>query len=232
MRLTTNHKPSQAKFLRCILQSFFICALILMACLGFSQVGSAAEIEIVGSGTYKPPTVEKITALAPDIPFSVADLASGTWSFLVRYEERTPDADPDPYLGRYVGAIRMFRLTLGTTTVEFPADQAQLVVSDGALGVPNRESILLEASFATSSGVMRVSWSQLNQQPNGPDLRGVPGSLESDALPAPSMIAKLATSSPFDRFLLLRLDRAGGGQPLLYISSSNVSVLARPAPTK
>jgi hypothetical protein len=56
--------------------------------------------------------------------FSWADFASGTWSFLVRYEDRTSDADADPYVGRYVRSIRVFRLTVGTTTVDLPVDQA------------------------------------------------------------------------------------------------------------
>ena len=184
-------------------------------------------------GTIKPPAAEQTVNLPTDLPFSRVDFASGTWSFLVRYEERTSDTDPDPYLGHYYGAIRVFRLTVGTTMVDFPADQAKLEVSDGGLGFPNRESIRVEASALGAYGVMRVSWVQLNQRPNGSDLRGVPGSLTSDALPASSLVANLDTASPFDRFLLLRIDRAGSEpQPLLYMSSSKVLVLATPAASK
>ena len=151
----------------------------------------------------------------------------------MRYENRTVDADPDPYVGRYVGAIHVFRLTVGATTVDLPVDRAELVVSDGGLSFPHRESIRLEASMPTPYGVMRVGWIQLNQPPNRTDLRGAPGLLLSDSLPEPSTIANLTTSSPFNRFLLLRIDRPGGeSQPLLYISSSNVSVLASPAALK
>ena len=233
MRPTKHHAPRRARDFLSIARPFVTATLALAASVGFSHSSAAAETDLLGTGTFKPPSAEQLASLPAGIAFSRADFASGTWSFLVRYEDRTSDADPDPYVGRYVGAIRVFRLTVGTTTVDLPADQAELVVSDGGLGFPHRESIRLEASSPSPYGVMRVGWVQLNQSPNQTDLRGVPGSLASDSLPEPSMIAKLATSSVFDRFLLLRIDRAGGEpQPLLYISSSKVLVLASPAATR
>lgn len=108
-------------------------------------------------------------------------------------------------------------------------EQAQLIVSDGGLGFPDRESIRIETSTPTADGVMRVSWIQSNQTPSGTDLRGDPGSLRGDAIPEPSTLANLATSRPFDRFLLLRIDAPTGPLPLLYITSSDVSVVAHPA---
>ena len=233
MRPTTHRAPRRARDFLSIARPFVTAALALAASFGFLHFSAAAEIDLLGTGTFKPPSAEKLASLPADMAFSRADFASGTWSFRVRYEDRTADADPDPYVGRYVGAIRVFRLTVGTTTVDLPADQAELVVSDGGLGFPHRESIRLEASAPGPYGVLRVSWVQLNQSPNQTDLRGAPGSLTGDSLPEPSIIANLATSSPFDRFLLLRIDRAGGEpQPLLYISSSKVLVLASPAVTR
>lgn len=233
MRPTTHNAPRRERHLLSSARVLVTAALALAASVGFLHSSAAAEIELLGTGTFKPPATEKLANLPADLAFSRTDFASGTWSFLVRYEDRTADADPDPFVGRYVGAIRVFRLTVGTTTVDLPADQAELVVSDGGLGLPYRESIRLEASAPWPYGVLRISWVQLNQPSHQTDLRGVPGSLTRDSLPEPSIIANLATSSPFDRFLLLRIDRAGGDpQPLLYISSSKVSVLASPAASR
>ena len=233
MRPTTYNAPRRERHLLSSARVLVTAALALAASVGFLHSSAAAEIELLGTGTFKPPSTEKLANLPADLAFSRTDFASGTWSFLVRYEDRTADADPDPFVGRYVGAIRVFRLTVGTTTVDLPADQAELVVSDGGLGLPYREAIRLEASAPGPYGVLRVSWVQLNQPSHQTDLRGVPGSLTSDSLPEPSIIANLATSSPFDRFLLLRIDQAGGDpQPLLYISSSKVSVLASPAASR
>ncbi|TBR77030.1 MAG: hypothetical protein EPN64_04430 [Burkholderiaceae bacterium] len=189
----------------------------------------AAEISLSGSGSFKPPSAEQLAALPAGLGFSQADLASGHWSFSVRYDDSIPDTDPDPYVGRYVGAIRAFRLVVGSSTVDLPVNQAQIVVSDGGLGFPNRESIRLQARATIPSGILRLSWIQVNQQPQGTDLRGPAGLLPSDALPAYAMVANLATASPFDRYLELRIDPPGGSRPLLYLSSSKLSVTARPA---
>ena len=194
------------------------------------RTGTAAEIRLSGSGSFKPPSAEQLAALPADLGFSRTDLASGSWSFSVRYDDSLPDADPDPYLGRYAGAIRAFRVVIGSTAVDLPVDQAAIVVSDGGGGFPNRESIRLEAKALISSGLLRLSWVQVNQQPKGADLRGPAGLLPSDALPAYAMVANLATASPFDRFLELRIDRpAGESRPLLYLGSSKLSVTAGPA---
>lgn len=230
MRPRTHRAPRLIRDFRLTSHPFVTAALALGASFSFWHFSAAAEIDLSGTGTFKPPSAEQVGRLPGEVAFAPADFASGTWSFLVRYENLTPDADPDPHVGRYVGAIRALRLTIGATTVELPADQVQLVVSDGGLGLSHRESIRLEASSPTPYGVMRVAWVQLNQRPDRTDFRGAPGSLPNDALPTPSMIANLATSSPFDRFLLLRIDGPGGEpKPLLYISSSNVSVRAGPA---
>jgi hypothetical protein len=219
----TKHRPKVAYFL-------FTAALVLAASVAMPGTSAAAEVKLSGSGTFKPPSAALLATLPADLGFSRADLESGNWSFSVRYEDSIPDADPDPYVGRYAGAIRAFRLVIGGTTVDLPVDQAQIVISDGGGGFSNRESIRVEAKALTSSGLLRLSWVQVNQQAKGADLRGPAGLLPSDALPAYAMVANLATASPFDRFLELRVDRPGGDpRPLLYLSSSKLSVTAGPA---
>lgn len=203
-------------------------ALALAVGVTLAQSSAAAEIELFGTGTFKPPLRERLANLPADLPFSMADLASGSWSFLVRYEDQTRDSDPDPYVGRYAGAIRAFRLTVGATTVDLPVGSAELVVSDGGLGFPERESIRMQTTAQTTYGAMRVSWIQIHQTASRMDLRGASGLLPSDALPSPSVLANLPTDRLFDRFLLLRVDSPRQAQPLLYLSSSLLSVSARP----
>ncbi len=200
----------------------------LVAAAAFARTSAAAEVELLGTGTFKPPTPERLTNVPADLPFSRADLASGTWSFATRYEDRTADSDPDPYVGRYVGAIRSFRMTVGAVTVDLPVDRAEIIVSDGGLGFPERESIQIQVSSKTPYGVIRVSWTQIHQTTSRTDLRGASGLLASDALPAPSMVANLPSDRPFDRFLLLRVDSPTQVRPLLYLSSSSLSVSSRP----
>ncbi len=227
MRSRTHHKLERARDLCSIVRALVTTTAFVMATIGRSHSVAAAEIDISVTGTFKPPSAEQMANMPADTPFSQADFASGTWSFGVRYEDSTADADPDPFVGRYVGAIHGLRLTVGNTTVDLSTDQADLVVSDGGLSAPNRESIQFEVIALKPFGVMRVSWIQLNQPPNRRDLRGIPGSLTSDELPDPTIVANLTTSSSFDRFLLLRIDRANdASRPLLYISSSKVVVHA------
>ena len=205
-------------------------ALVLLAGAVIARPGAATEIEVLGTGTFKPPTQERTASVPMDLPFSKADLASGTWSFLVRYEDRTPDSDSDPYVGRYGRAIRAFRLTIGSTTIDLPVDHAELIVSDGGLGFPERESIRIQTSAQAPYGAIHVGWIQTHQTASRMDLRGASGLLASDALPSPSVMAHLPTDRRFDRFLLLRVDSPRQGQPLLYLSSSQLAVSARPAP--
>ncbi|QDL36453.1 hypothetical protein [Rhodoferax sediminis] len=220
--LRTRRRPKAACFLA-------TAALVLAASFAMPRTSAAAEVGLSGSGSFKPPSAEQLAALPAGLGFSQADLASGKWSFSVRYDDSIRDADPDPYVGRYAGAIRAFRVVIGSTTVDLPVDQAQIVVSDGGGGFTNRESIRLEARATIPSGLLRLSWIQVNQQPQGTDLRGPAGALGSDALPAYAMVANLATASPFDRYLELRIDAPGGGsRPLLYLSSSKLSVTASP----
>jgi len=195
---------------------------------GFAQASAAAEVELIGMGTFKPVPPEGMANLPANLPFSKTDLASGTWSFQVRYEDRTADSDPDPYVGRYNGGIRAFRLIVGTTALDLPVDRAELIVSDGGLGFPERESIRIQASAQTALGALQVSWVQIHQTARRTDLRGAPGLLTSDALPAASLLANLPTDRRFDRFLLVRVDSPSQTQPLLYLSSSQLTVLARP----
>lgn len=195
---------------------------------GIAQASLAAEVELLGTGTFKPLQPESLATLPLNLPFSKTDLASGIWSFQVRYEDHTPDSDPDPYVGRYPGAIRAFRLTVGTTALDLPVDRAEFIVSDGGLGFPERESIRMQASAQTALGTLQVSWVQIHQTAQRTDLRGAPGLLTSDALPPALFLANLPNNRPFDRFLLLRVDSPAQAQPILYLSSSQLTVSARP----
>ena len=205
-------------------------ALVLTASFAVPRTSFAAEVVVSGSGSFKPPSAQQLAALPVDAGISRADFASGKWSFSVRYDDGMIDSNPDPHLGRYVGAIHAFRLVIGGTTVDFPVDQAQILVSDGGGGFPNRESTRVESTTSISSGLLHLGWIQVNQQPQGTDLRGPAGALASDALPPYAQVANLPTASPFDRYLELRVDSPGdGSRPLLYLSSSKLSVTASPA---
>jgi hypothetical protein len=210
----------------------FLCAAAAVAALVLPGSSHAADIQLTGAGSFRPPTATQLAALPSDVGFSRSDLASGQWSFSVRYDDASPDADPAPQVGRYAQAVRVFRLVVGGTTVDFPVAQAQIVVTDGGGGFPNRESVRVEAQSVLPSGVLRFSWIQVNQQASGTDLRGAAGVLQSDALPAPAMVANLATASPFDRFVTLRIDRSDAqpsSLPLLYLSTSKLAVTAHSA---
>lgn len=194
------------------------------------RTSAAAEINLSGKGTFKPPSAEQLAALPADLGFSRSDLASGNWSFFVRYDDSTPGATSAPYVGRYAEAIRAFRLVIGSATVNLPVDQAEIVISDGGGSFANRESIRVETKASMPSGILRLSWVQVNQQAKGVALRGPAGLLPSVALPPYATVANLATASPYDRFLELRVDRPGGDpRPLLYLSSSQLYVTAGPA---
>ena len=202
-------------------------AVVLTASIATPQISAAAEINLSGIGTFKAPSAEQLAALPTDLGFSQSDLASGTWSFSVRYEDSSPGSEPSAYVARYAGAIHSFRLVIGKTTLDLPIDQAVISVSDGGDGFPNRESIRVETKALMPSGLLHLSWVQVNQQPKGSDLRGPAGTLPTAAMPASSTIANMATENPFDRFLELRIDRPNGDpRPLLYLSSSKLTVTA------
>lgn len=199
--------------------------------MGALSAGPAtgAEIEVLGTGTFKPLTPEHVAIIPADLPFSRADLTSGRWSFIVRYEESTADSEPDPHIGRYGRAIRAFRLTVGSTTIDLPVDHAEILISDGGQGFPERESIRIQTSTPAPYGVIQVAWIQTHQTASRMDLRGAAGLLASDTLPPSSMMAHLPTDRRFDRFFLLRVDSPSQTAPLLYLSSSQMRVSARPA---
>lgn len=191
----------------------------------------AAVFELSGSGRFRPPAAELLARLPADLPFTRADLESGRWSFQARYDDAVPDGDPDPRVGRYVGAVQALRLVIGATTLELPAAQAALVVSDGA-DVASRESVRLQAQAVLPAGVLRFAWMQANQQARTADLRGPASALPGDALPPAARLAELAVAHAADRYLELRLDAPGAGAaPLLYLSTSQPAVASAPAAT-
>jgi hypothetical protein len=200
----------------------------LLAGIASAQSSAAAEFRLQGSGTFKPPPPDRMARVPAEFPFSTADLGSGTWSFDATFNDAIPDSDPDPYVGRYAGAVRSFRLTVGATSVELPVDHSEIVVSDGGLGFPERESLRLLVQARTPYGLLQVSWTQIHQTSSRMDLRGTPGLLASDALPSASVLANLPTDRRFDKFLLLRVDSPGQAQPVVYISASDLGVAAAP----
>ena len=205
-------------------------ALALAALLSLPLVCNAAPFALSGNGRFKPPTAEQLAALPANLPFTRADLASGTWSFPARYDDSVPDSDPDAWVGRYVGAVQAFRLVVGSTAIDLPVSQSEIVVSDGGQGFTQRESIRLEVKAPVAAGLLRMAWVQLNQQPAGTDLRGIAGVLRSDAMPAAAAMAQLPAANPADRFLELRIDQpdAANAAPLLYLSTSQPTVTASP----
>ncbi len=205
-----------------------LCTLGLLAGGAVGQAANAAEVELLGTGTFMPFSAERLARVPATLPFSAGDLASGNLSFAIRYDDRSADSDPDPYVGRHIGAIRAVRLTVGSKTLELPVQQTEIVVSDGGLGFPERESIRLQATAKLTHGVMQFSWTQVRQTPTRMDLRGATGAIASDAMPAPALVAHLPTDRPFDRFFLVRVDAPDQARPLLYLSSSTLSVSARP----
>ena len=230
MQLQTIYQPAapsrRTRATRLLLTA--VCA--VAASVVVPHVSAAAEIQLSGSGTFRPPSAEQLAVLPTDLGFSRSDLASGKWSFSVRYTDSVQDTDPDPLIGRYARSIRAYRLVIGNTAVDLPVDQGHIIVSDGGGGFQNRESVRVETTALLPAGRLRLSWVQINQQTQGIDLRGTVGSLTSDALPAYAALAQLAAASPFDRFLELRIDRPGAdSKPLLYLSSSQLTVTASPA---
>ena len=223
--------PSSIRNRRRFRFRYAMAALGLVGGAALMQTSAAAEMELVGTGTFKPPQPELTANVPVGFMFTKSDLASGTWSFAVRYEDRTPDSDPDPYVGRYGGAVRACRLRVGSTTVDLPVDQGEILISDGGLGFPERESIRVQVTSRTPYGVIQVAWVQIHQTATRADLRGGPGLLASDALPRPSLLADLPTDRRFDKYLLLRLDSSTQAQPLLYLSSSTLSVSGSPVAT-
>lgn len=190
---------------------------------------AAKEVEIVGTSTFKPLSPDRLAKLPQGAVFSQGDISSGALSFRVRYDDSAPDSDPDFYVGRFNRAVREILLTVGSTTIALPVEHVELVVSDGGLGFPDRESVRVKSWLATPSGIVRFSWIQNNQAPDRKDLRGAPGSLAGDALPEQSVLANLATSSRFDKFVVLELSASAQVPPLVYLSTSQVSVVARDA---
>lgn len=205
-------------------------ALALASLLSLPLVCNAAPFALFGNGRFKPLTAEQLAALPANLPFTRADLSSGTWSLQARYDDSVPDTDPDAYMGRYAGSVQAFRLVVGSTAIDLPESQSEIVVSDGGQGFTQRESIRLEVKAPVAAGLLRMAWVQLNQQPAGTDLRGKAGILRSDAMPAAAAMAKLAVANPADRFLELRIDQPGATNAalLLYLSTSQPTVTARP----
>lgn len=186
-----------------------------------------------GDASFRVPADTTLAALPADAPVRAADLRGGTLSFELSYDDATPDAEADPWTGRYERAIRAFRVRIGDTLLDMPVSSARLVVSDGGQGRMYRESVQFVADARSGGYTVQAGWVQLNQAAMTTDLRGVAGVLDGDRLPTPSRLVALPTSGEFDRAFFLRIDAPGdASRPLLYLSTSKLSVgLAAPATT-
>ena len=205
---------------------------LLAALLAPVLPAAAAEVLVRGDASFKVPADTSLAALPADAPVRAADLRGGTLSFELSYDDATPDADADPWTGRYARAIRAFRVRIGDTLLDMPVSSARLVVSDGGQGRMHRESVQFVADARSGGYTVQAGWVQLNQAAMAVDLRGAAGVLDGDRLPAPSRLVALPTSGEFDRAFYLRIDAPGdAARPLLYLSTSKLSVgLAAPAP--
>jgi hypothetical protein len=197
---------------------------------GGSDAGrmSSGFMTVSATGTLRAPSDGRATTWPSTVGFTAADVATGRWSMEVVLDRAARDTDPDPWVGRYIGAVRSARITLGDATLQLPAAAMQVTVSDGGLGAPWRESVRIEVAVPQPDGdVLRVAWVQLNPQATTHELRGAAGCLSGDALPAPAAYEALQAASPFDSFLLVRLDPPeAGARPRAYVASSIATVAA------
>ncbi len=205
-------------------------ALLAAACtaglaLAPTAPAGAAERALRGEGSFRTPSEAVLAALPAASPLRAADLRSGALSFEILYDDAARDADPDPYGGRYPGAIRAYRVRIGTATLELPAAGAELRVSDGGFGLAHRESLQMLASARHGEHDLRVGWVQIHQRASGEDLRGAAGSIAGDAIPEAHTVAAFPTSGEFDRVFFVRLDPvADPRRPALYLSTSTLTV--------
>lgn len=199
--------------------------------LAMSTPGRAATFEITGKGSFKVPAADQLARLPADAPFSQADLASGRIAFSLLLVDSVRDADADPYVGRYPGAVHRFTITVGRSSVRLPDSDTELSVSDGGLGKIDRESIRARASMQAGGNALKADWAQINQQADTADLRGTPGMLPNDAMPSAATLAKLANASRFEHALVVELNAAHGQGPvLLYLNTSTLTVtVTKPA---
>ena len=200
---------------------FALCAALLAA----SSPAAAAEVRLRGDAPFKVPAEAMLAALTAEAPVRAEDVRTGSLSFELIYDDAVVDADPDPWTGRYDRAIRAFRVRLGDTLLDMPVSTARLVVSDGGQGRMYRESVQLIGDARAGAFTVQVGWVQLNQAALTADLRGPAGVIDGDRLPPPARLVSVPTSGEFDRVFYLRVDAVGGaGRPLLYLSTSRLSV--------
>jgi hypothetical protein len=205
------------------------CCAVGLAIAAVAPAASAAERTLRGEGSFRAPPEVVLAALPASSPLRAADLRSGALSFEIVYDDGAPDADPDPYGGRYPSAIRAFRVRIGAATLELPLGQAELRVSDGGFGLAHRESLQLLASARHGEHVLRAGWVQIHQRSVTEDLRGAAGSIVGDAIPDVRTVAAFPTSGEFDRVFFVRLDPlADPRRPALYLSTSTMTVAPAP----
>ncbi len=183
----------------------------------------AADSGITGTGSFKSPGAA--SALPSSSPFTTEDLATGLVSFAIRWDDASPDRDPDTYRGFYPSAIRKFTVRIGATEIELPADNAFIEVSDGGSSGPHREFVKLQASQLIGGYRLSVGWMTLNETVKTGDLRGTAGLLANDALPDGVTLAALQPAGRFDRslFVTLRAETDSRSYPI-YLQTSAIEI--------
>ncbi|HYF58356.1 MAG TPA: hypothetical protein VEA81_05325 [Burkholderiaceae bacterium] len=207
------------------------CAAALLALGALAPQADAAERRLRGEAPFKVPPASTLAALPASSPFGPDDVRAGTLAFEIAYDDATPDADPDPYVGRYDGGLRAFRVRVGGTWVDLPLGSAELRVSDGGAGMAHRESLSMTAAVRYGAYELRVGWVQVNQAATDRDLRGAAGGIARDALPPVDGVLAFPTSGEWDRMFFVRLDPVGDlRSPVLYLNTSALTVApaARP----
>ena len=183
----------------------------------------AAEYSVTGNGTFKPPAAALIASLPAQSPFSATDLASGTLSFSITWDDDVAYSNADPYSAIYPAAITQFLVKIGNTHIALPVAPSQIQVSDGGFGAVYRESIRLQTILVAPAYSLDAGWVLINQQPTTTDLRGAAGSLLSGALPTANQMAGFGASGPNDKAFYLILKTPGSeGRPAIYINTSAI----------
>ncbi len=195
---------------------------LIVAALAFTGSAFAADTGIIGTGSFKQPAADK--TLPANSPFSAEDLASGQVSFAIRWDDTTPDRDPNPYRGVYAGSIRHFTVRIGSTEITLPVENAFIEVSDGA-DLSNREFVKLQASQEVGAYKLNVGWMSLNEIVKTGDLRGAAGRLASDAQPNGETLAAFQPAGRFDRSFFVTLSEIANPRSFpIYLQTSAVEI--------
>jgi hypothetical protein len=133
------------------------CCAVGLAIAAVAPAASAAERTLRGEGSFRAPPEVVLAALPASSPLRAADLRSGALSFEIVYDDGAPDADPDPYGGRYPSALRAGWVQIHQRSVtEDLRGAAGSIVGDA---IPDVRTV---AAFPTSGEFDRVFFVRLD----------------------------------------------------------------------